>query len=73
MTATETHPEDWGGEELQHAEGWITNWAGDSPRGKNAAAEVDTKETLSANDKKARRCGMLFQLTNTARPRVRLG
>lgn len=57
-------PGGWGGDELQHAEGWITTWAGDSPRETSAAPESDTDEIMSnkdkkdEKDKKARRCGI---------------
>ncbi|CAN0026397.1 unnamed protein product [Ectocarpus sp. 12 AP-2014] len=50
----------WDGEELQYTDGWVTNWAGDSPKDpeKEAGAAVGTivmADTLSATEKQARR------------------
>lgn len=51
----------WDGEELQYTDGWVTNWAGDSPKDpdKEAGAAVGTMmmtDTMSAKEKQARRC-----------------
>lgn len=52
----------WGGEELQHDDGWVTNSA-ESVGTKEVvtAAEVVTSDdALSEKDKKARRCGCIM-------------
>ncbi|CAN0411888.1 unnamed protein product, partial [Ectocarpus sp. 8 AP-2014] len=52
------------GEELQYTDGWVTNWAGDSPKDpdKEAGAAVGTMmaDTMSAKEKQARRCGCTY-------------
>lgn len=60
-------PGDWGGDELQHADGWITTWAGDSLREVSTAAEADTEEIMNnkekqdEKEKQARRCSIMTE------------
>eukprot|EP00752_Nemacystus_decipiens_P011867 g10525.t1 len=67
-------PADWGGDELQHADGWITTWAGDSPReASSAAAEVGPEEVTSVKDEKDKKARRDFYKNFTERALAKIG